>query len=444
MGTSLKATRGSSLKAIKSSWALALLLGAAAGILPCFALPDAFEKGVKAYNQRDYRQALELFERATQKAPGDVNSFYYQALCHTQLGQYDRARAVYSLILTRFPDSSAAQHARTALSAPSSVRGVRRYAIFSTGQQAVLTPSRGQTSDNPGRRAARPERNTDRPGTRMPRVDREVFSGGGTLIAPDRCRVYYELRNNSFYLNGQVNGRPMEFVFDTGASTTYLGKNQLNQLGIKAPEGNIAGYSAGVGGSGAVPIWRHKVDLKVGPIERRDFEISVSPHADVALLGQTFFRDFQYTIDRADNSIVLERKSGAGTYADRDVHDRYAVPFRVEKNEIVVTAQVNGHPYDMFFDTGATATCFSYNDLKRLNIRMPDDAEIGVAHGIGGATAMMSFPIHSLKLGPIEKYNFKVSVVATPVPRPLMGQSFFGDYKYTIDNENRLIRFTRR
>ncbi|MBK7838746.1 MAG: hypothetical protein IPJ49_13905 [Candidatus Obscuribacter sp.] len=56
-----------------------------------------------------------------------------------------------------------------------------------------------------------------------------------------------------------------------------------------------------------------------------------------------------------------------------------------------------------------------------------------------------AFPVRTIKLGPIEKRDFEIDVVASSnMPHPLLGQTFFGDYQYTIDYDNKLIHFVRR
>jgi hypothetical protein len=63
--------------------------------------------------------------------------------------------------------------------------------------------------------------------------------------------------------------------------------------------------------------------------------------------------------------------------------------------------------------------------------------------GVGGAMMVYSFPVRTLEVGDLRKSNFEISVSSLPQSVPLIGQAFFGDRKYVIDNEKMLIRFTR-
>lgn len=57
----------------------------------------------------------------------------------------------------------------------------------------------------------------------------------------------------------------------------------------------------------------------------------------------------------------------------------------------------------------------------------------------------MNFPVSSIKVGPIEKRDIMIGVPETAhMPHPLLGQSFFNDWQYTIDYQASVIRFVRR
>lgn len=382
----------------------------------------AFERGVDSFNHKEYQKAISLFESSLRGHPQDPNALYYSALCYARLGEHEEARRLYTAIVEKFPQSVAAKNARAAL------------------KSVALSPF----AERP--RSARPHKRSAQESPEQASALPFAGESMGTLQAPEQARIYYRNVDGNMYVEGQINGRPMSMIFDTGASTTYLGKNHLAELGVKAPEGASAGFSGGVGERGLERVWKTRLDIKLGPIERKNFECTVSDHADVPLLGQTFFRDFEYTIDKADNSIVLEKRNSSCT-ARINQNDGYSVPFKREGNEIVVSAEVNDTPLAMYFDTGASSTCFTISDLEKLKGagNLPEGTRMGTASGVGGSTSTLNFPIRKIKLGPIEKRNFNVCVVlSSSMKRPLLGQTFFGDWKYTIDNQNKRIHFVRR
>jgi predicted aspartyl protease len=193
------------------------------------------------------------------------------------------------------------------------------------------------------------------------------------------------------------------------------------------------------------------VTLKVGNIERKNFDIQVQASMNVKpLLGQSFFKDYQYTIDKTSEEngtihFVKKAPAGAATRTASSARDLYAVPFQRSGRNLIVNVEVDGHPMTMFFDTGAANVAFTTDQLKKANIPIPEDAQTSVSSGIGGDTSAQIFPVKRIKMGPIEKTNFSVSCVgAASMPYPLLGQSFFGDWQYTIDNAASVIRFVRR
>lgn len=111
----------------------------------------------------------------------------------------------------------------------------------------------------------------------------------------------------------------------------------------------------------------------------------------------------------------------------------------------MVLAQVNGKNLPVIFDTGAEACCFGKQHIAAVGITIPEDAQMSSSHGIAGSTSTRIFPIRSLKLGPIEKLDFEIGVVeSSQMDHPLLGQTFYGGWQYTIDYENKYIHFLRR
>jgi tetratricopeptide (TPR) repeat protein len=93
---------------------LIVLLGCVTAT-PAFA--DQYASGVRCYSAKDYARAARFFEAAIRANPGNSNALYYDALCYQQLGQPERARALYQFLLNVHPGSPAAANARRALAA---------------------------------------------------------------------------------------------------------------------------------------------------------------------------------------------------------------------------------------------------------------------------------------------------------------------------------------
>jgi clan AA aspartic protease (TIGR02281 family) len=365
-----------------------------------------FNQGVKLYGQRNYKGAVEAFDRSIKTSPWDANAYYYLALSYHQMGNYDLAKQRYKQIVSVFPNTPAAEMATSALQK----LDPDFYRRLTGGTAAAPTGAAAGPSSDPS--------------------------------LPESARVYFTRRGPALIVDAEVNNRSTKMLFDTGAEGCLFGKNQLQALGITPPQGEADGYGTGVGSAGAIKSWNTKVTLKIGGITRRNFPISVQENLSTEpLLGQTFFSDYTYVIDNGANNIAFTKR-GSG---HSQTNNNYAVPFTREGKEMIVNVTINGRSCPMIFDTGADSTAFSADQVKKLGISIPDDAESGVSQGIGGETAHVSFNVESVKLGPVEKRNMKISVVeAANMPRPLLGQNFYGDWQYTIDNQAKMIHFLRR
>lgn len=384
------------------------------------AMGSSYQEGVSLYNKGKFQEALSVFDQVAKSGHEDGNLVYYSGLCYHQLRDFKQAKACYQKVLQSYPTSSVKTQAQTALSA-----FYRSGGSGSSGSAAASSSGGGRYVDD------------DEDG----RID--------LSRCPQQSRVYYKNEEGSagisFMVQVAVNGRPIEMVFDTGASSIVFGKNHLAQLGIAPPPAGKKPdfYSSGVGSSSKIPCWQMYADIKVGEMIIPKCPISVMESLPTdPLLGQTFFKHFAYTIDYGSKSIVLTRKDAATASSARTGQ---SVPFVREGNEMVVQATINGKPYEMYFDTGAMGCTFTVTDLKRLGIEIPDDAEASLHIGVGGTTKGVNFPLSSIKLGPIEKRNMEISVVESArMGRPLLGQTFYAGWQCTVDNEKCTINFLRR
>ena len=240
------------------------------------------------------------------------------------------------------------------------------------------------------------------------------------------------------FVNVQINGRPAEVMFDTGASTCLFGKEQLNNIGVIGYESTGKGSAAGVG-SGTLSFDRANLRVTLGDITKTINTAVSSKMNTPSLLGQDFFSDFRYEIDTAGGVIHFQRK-GARHY---EALDTINIPFRTAGKEILVTARVNGRDCEMIFDTGAYNNCFTVAQWQgQLGQSIPSDAKMVMASGVGGNTRGFQFRADRIELGAVMKTNVEVVVIESPSPPlPLLGQEFFKDKRFSIDNDAHVIRF---
>jgi clan AA aspartic protease (TIGR02281 family) len=408
-----------------------IFLGAAAIVIyGSMALADPnMEAGIKCYKKKDYKDALVHFQKALKSNPHNYNAMYYSAITYHCLGFTAKAVQTYGKLILSYPNTDAANNAIAALNYldPKYLHKIHPLPL---GQSGLATPSASPAH------------------TASPRGVQQFTANGSDLDRlPDDCKVYFEPQGNNLLIDAYVNNRPLKMLFDTGAEAVVIGKNHLQELGIQAPEGAATGFSYGVGAGGAQKTWQTRATIKIGQIERQNFPIIVQENMPtLPLLGQTFFKDFQYSIERGmgDNgngSIHFRKKASSQAGASNGSE---TVPFIRQGNEMVVSVQINGKTTPMYFDTGAEHCVFSATQLERIGVQVPDDAQVGMSMGIAGATRTRIFTIARMRLGNVEKTDVPVSVVDDyKMAFPLLGQTFFGDLRYELDNQAHALKIRR-
>jgi aspartyl protease family protein len=261
----------------------------------------------------------------------------------------------------------------------------------------------------------------------------------------------------------EINRKAEQMVFDTGADFSLLSGRIISDLGMSIPNRPPDGYSGGVGNRKRAAMWLVPVDIKVGSIERRNFRVGMSEAPQqVALLGRDFLKGLQYTINDAYKTVTFKRAdtadstkiakttaapvgpdgsvtvTGNGTYV-------YNVPFTTAGNgQIIIEAKINGQLCKMIFDTGASVCFFTPEQAARSGINVPADAQVIPIYGVSGNTAARVCPIPDIKVGPLDEKDVACAIGKSAAPMPLLGQSFFKAYKYTIDSTNKVIVFTKQ
>ena len=110
-------------------------------------------------------------------------------------------------------------------------------------------------------------------------------------------------RQGHFLAEGLVNGRPVRFLVDTGASLVSFPAGLARRLGLE-PGRPQASRTAG----GPVTTYATRVDrLTLGNIDRRDVRASINPRmdGDTALLGMSFLRGLE--IIQRDGRMILRQ-----------------------------------------------------------------------------------------------------------------------------------------
>lgn len=152
-----------------------------------------------------------------------------------------------------------------------------------------------------GREDAVVEVNGQRRNLRLGEAPVSVGAQGGsgrrvTLLADGR---------GHFVGSGTINGRSMDFVVDTGASTVVIGRPDAERLGLNYQKGQPVRLSTA---NGIAQGWHIKLDsVRIGDVDVFGIEAIVTPQPmPFVLLGNSFLEEFQMT--RMNDRMVLEKR----------------------------------------------------------------------------------------------------------------------------------------
>ncbi len=111
-------------------------------------------------------------------------------------------------------------------------------------------------------------------------------------------------KNNHFVVQGQINGKSLPMMVDTGASFVSLSVRDANRIGLDFRSGRRLALNSA---NGTIPAWHVKLTVSIGDIVVNDVEGVVSEgEMSVVLLGNSFLNHFSMT--RTKDDMVLEKR----------------------------------------------------------------------------------------------------------------------------------------
>ena len=107
-----------------------------------------------------------------------------------------------------------------------------------------------------------------------------------------------------FVSQGQINGRAMQFMVDTGATSVAIGQADAERMGLDYRRGQPVRMNTA---NGIAQGWRLKLDtVRIGEVQVFGIEAVVTPQPmPYVLLGNSFLAEFQMT--RNNDQMVLEK-----------------------------------------------------------------------------------------------------------------------------------------
>jgi len=283
---------------------------------------------------------------------------------------------------------------------------------------------------------------------------------------PRETFIPFTRQGNLMLVEGSINGKKITMVFDTGAAGCLFSLEMLKSLCIKIPANLPTATVGGVGNKRQAQAWIMPANIKLGSIERHQFPVYVNSNAlNYPLLGVSFFQGFEYTINTDASIIQFKRvskdKSTAATAAfmqelpahltsktsitvDSSCHYIYTVPFAELNGAIIVMVNIGGRDCPMILDTGTSVCLFSNEHLRELGIAPHFTGKMLNAKGAVGFVKAPLCVFDEAQFGPIKDRLICLVSDQALLPRPLLGQNFFGKWQLTIDHTNCVIKFTRK
>lgn len=108
-----------------------------------------------------------------------------------------------------------------------------------------------------------------------------------------------------FVNQGLINGRVMQFMVDTGATTVAIGKPDADRMGLDYQNGQPVRMNTA---NGVAHGWRIRLNsVRIGDVEVLNVDAIVTPQAmPYVLLGNSYLGAFQMT--RNNDQMVLEKR----------------------------------------------------------------------------------------------------------------------------------------
>lgn len=381
------------MQLLKSSLALYCLLATAqiaAGS------EDKFASGLALFNKHSYVEALRLFNETTSSGDREAQRLYYCALCYLHTAQSKKANELLQRICKNFPGSEAAGLSEKYLKASSS---------------GELASSAARAGSIPAEKSAAESREVSIP-------FRKTAKGQLTVSA-------------------ELQGRSMNMIFDTGAEVCLFGHNQIEAANLGNAEQSRSAILNSV--AGPMRVFQIVADIKLGVLKRKLPVCVQDQNMEAGILGQPFLEGYSCVVDNQAGLIRLRRN---GSTAGSAPLDSFAIPFILDGDKIIVSAELKGRSINMCFDTGSFGVCLSKSQCEYLGLKIPDTPPERT-HGPNGLQVPSWQIIADLSLGPIRKRSFPIRVIDSEISYPLLGQNFFGDRTYSIDRNKKEIRFAR-
>ncbi|MGB6100655.1 MAG: retropepsin-like aspartic protease [Comamonas sp.] len=140
---------------------------------------------------------------------------------------------------------------------------------------------------------------------------RQVLHLGGAPVSvgarsgPRTSLVLYANAGGHFVDSGSINGHPVQFIVDTGATAVSIGRAEAERLGVKLQQGKPVRMQTA---NGTAQGWLVTLaSVRIGPLEQRDVQAIVTQEPmPYVLLGNSFLQPYEMT--RKGGELTLQSR----------------------------------------------------------------------------------------------------------------------------------------
>jgi predicted aspartyl protease len=273
-------------------------------------------------------------------------------------------------------------------------------------------------------------------------------------------------------VDGEVNGKPVKVMFDTGSAISMIPKREADRLGLVLRKVEGA-HTYGIGGASDLYVAQLK-GLKIDQFAKEGLELAVTGDQDVAsdasiVLGDDFFSQVDTEIDLPNRVVRLFQQDGCApaqlVYWGAAYSQAPLLTWGRDAPEAETEVFVNGKRVRAQLDTGAWASII---DVKAADAAGVDRTAAGAGPGTQTQVAGMGHYRRDSFVGRFatfalgdEKVNnvrlqvmdltsdFKVTETGSNIPTAiddtasmLVGADFFHAHRVYIDVKDHLILFS--
>jgi Flp pilus assembly protein TadD len=264
------------------------------------------------------------------------------------------------------------------------------------------------------------------------------FSGRRPVTVDGADRLYtvpFTMRDRKVVIAGQLNGKPMEFVLDTGADRTAVTGRSADQAGIR---GIIETMITGVGAPGIRRLSVGRADtIAIGDLTIRDVPVSIRRQN---IPSTESWQNETFSPMALGLSVVVDYRRREVTFGRRIPIEPadFRLPLRVYRLPLVRGLVNDRYPASFIVDTGGEMLSISKDMATQLAMRPTRHIGLRVWGIMGLDPDAFVLPGVDLHFDAIQYQKFAVAVLNLRAPSVLLGFQLGGVLGYAFLNEYRV------